>query len=169
MCVFFPAEFFLACLLFFYFAGSVLGTGLVKTHSCSSGPGVITLASPTKPFPVLSRPPGRQSDVQGPEPPPGEEGSWAAIPTRCWWEWKLEHPFGRAVWQEVPQVWKLFASLCWAVPWGHNPKYGAGFLHHDLEKVGKKPKRPRIGDSQVSYGLDGITGSHKKPSPWKLW
>lgn len=40
VCVFFSSrEFFTACLLFFLSAGSVLGTGLVKTHSCGSGPG----------------------------------------------------------------------------------------------------------------------------------
>lgn len=39
MCVFSSREFFPACLVFFLSAGSVLGTGLVKTHSCGSGPG----------------------------------------------------------------------------------------------------------------------------------
>ena len=48
-------------MLFFFSAGPVLGTGLLKNYSRGSGPGVITLASLTNPFPTLSCPPGNGS------------------------------------------------------------------------------------------------------------
>lgn len=145
-------EFFPACLLFFFSAGSVLGTGLVKTHSCGSGSGVIILASRTKPSPALLA--GTEA-VQGPEPPVSVEGGWAGILTRCWWEWKLEPPFGKAVWQNVPRGWELFE---------------VGFLHNDLEKVGENPKRAmkRSGSGNcgtVAYPLDGIEVAIKSDHP----
>lgn len=78
VCVFFSStEFFPACLLFFLSAGSVLGTGLVKTHSCGSGPGshhvgnadkIIFLFSPT----LLAD----RVTVQGPEPSISGRGLW---------------------------------------------------------------------------------------------
>lgn len=123
-----------SCLLFS--AGSVLGAGLVKTHSCGSGPGVVIPGSLAKPFPALSCPPGGEA-VQGPEPSVSGEGGGAGILTRCWWGWKLEHPFGKAVWQDVPEVRKLF---------------GVGFLHNELGKVGKTPIWSMIGDGLVNCG-----------------
>lgn len=79
----FPAEsFFLPCLLFFFSAGSVLGTGLVKIT-----PAVLALGSSSWHtsqnycllIPALLA--GRAT-VQGPEPSLGKEGRWAGILTR---------------------------------------------------------------------------------------
>lgn len=131
---FFPAESFslLAC---FSFSLQVLfwEPGLLRLILAVLGRGVIMLAMPTKPF-SCSLPPSWQREWLSKGPSQGEDGGWAGILTHCWWEWKLEHPLRKAVWPNVPKVWKLF---------------GTGRLHKELEKVAKKPKQPKIGD-----GLD---------------
>lgn len=111
-----------------------------------------------------------RSTGQGPEPPREGEGVRAGLLERCWWGWKLEHPLWEAVRQEVPEVWKLFPSLCGAVPSGRNPRHGVGFPPDELEKVGGKPKQPMKGMVKwiMACLLHGVMGRHKKPLPRKL-
>lgn len=138
MCVFFSSRevfyffFFLACFLFLCRFCSEK-SGLLKITP-GSGSGVTCW--PNYFLLSLARL-AEDATVQGPEPSQGEEGGWAGIPTHCRWEWKLEHPFGKAAWQDELKVWNLFTSLCWAAPWGRDPRYGVGFLYNDLKELEK--------------------------------
>lgn len=148
-------------MLFFFSAGPVLGTGLLKNHSRGSGPGVIMLASLTNPFPTLSCPPGNGSAACTVSGRGGQLGSHP--PT------VLVGLEGGPSFQENSvaggaQAWRLFPSLCWAAPQGCDPKYGVGSPWNNLVKVGKKLKCSVTGmvKGTVAYSLDGITSSHHK-------
>lgn len=154
-------------MLFFFSAGSVLGTGLLINHSRGSGPGVITLASLTNPFPTLSCPPGNGSaacTVSGRGGRLGRHPPTVLVGLEGGPSFQENSVAGGA------QAWRLFPSLCWAAPQGRYPRYGVGSPWNDLEKVGKKLKCSvtRMVKRTVACSLDGITSSHHKTVTVKL-
>ena len=158
---FFQQSLSLTCLLFFFSAGSVLGTGLVKNHSRGSGPGVIMLASMTKPFPTLSCPPGNSSaawTISGRGGRLGRHTPTVLVGLEAGPSFQENSVAGGA------QVWRLFTSLCWAVPQGRDPRYAVGSPWNDLVKVGKILKCSVTGMvmGSVAWSLDEITSSHQK-------